>query len=115
MGNLLADGMAQLAADMDAFASTPCTYLRGSTPASVSMTPCFSMNSALLRGDIETAESVFEFIATKSALPSGAPVVNDTITMGGQTFKVISSGGPQVYRPSDPYGIRIRIYARLIP
>lgn len=113
MENLLADGIAQLAADMDAFASTFCTYAHGSVSASVPMTPCFLANSALLRGDAVTAESVFEFIVTKSKLPAGAPAVNDLITMDSQTFKVVPSGGPQVWRPSDPQGIRIRIYARL--
>ena len=113
MGNLLAEGIAQLAVDMDAYASTLCTYAHGSVSASVPMTPCFSASSALLRGDAVTSENVFEFIVTKSKLPAGAPAVNDSITMESQTFKVVSSGGPQVWRPSDPHGIRIRIYARL--
>jgi hypothetical protein len=110
--NLLADATAQLADDMDAFASTLCTYSRGSTTGSVPMTPCFNANFSLLREDTEVDEQDYEFIATVAKLPVSSPEVGDEIVLNSKTFVVVSRNGRFTFRPCDAFGTRMRIFTR---
>ena len=123
MSDLLESGQAWLAGKLKSHASREVVYLRGASQATVSAT----IGRTLLKLDdgyggirMEWTDRDFLIQATEIDFGGGpvSPERGDRIqeTAGSvvSTYEVTAYGGDPPFRPSDPFGIVLRIHTKCI-
>ena len=118
MGDLLEQASGWLASQRTKFLSRPVVYSRGISNVAVQATigkTAFEIDDGY--GMIEKWESR-DFLIVAADLALGGAVITpqrgDKITDGGKVYEVLAPGKEDVCRPSDPYGVTLRIHTKQV-
>ena len=116
MGDLLRQGSQWLAGVLKQHASSPVTYRRGETEATVDAT--FGRTEYEVEDDLglRVGARVTDFlIATADFEPTfGTPEAGDRIVADGEVHEVLDLAGQGHWRWNDPHGTTMRIHTKRI-
>jgi hypothetical protein len=114
--NMLRDGAAWLAQQIDDHATDPVTYSRDSVSLSIQATKgSNSFDSEQADGSMIRFESV-DFLITASTLVPlmGLPQDGDLIHDGEHTYELLALSGVQPFRYSDRHRTKLRVHTKQI-